>query len=295
MRPLALAVLVNRRRCARRLLRRRARSARTGRRRRAAHHAQFDRDHAGDRDPDDPRHARHGLLVSRVQHARTLHAGFRLFRPSRAAGLVDPDHDRDSGGRRRLGRLIRPRSAQADRLGGKAGQGSSRLARLEMAVHLSRPRHCDRQSADHPRGHADQLRTDLFRGHEQLLRAAARRPDLHDGRDGDAPASAGRPCRDLPGMSANYSGAGFSDMRFNVDAVPAEKFAQWVAATRTSGPVLDAQSYADVGKAEPSGRAFHLSCRGSRPVQRHLEQRWHAMQSGDPLCSHRLASQRAEK
>src|SRR5215813_3155773 len=43
------------------------------------------------------------------------------------------------------------------------------------------------------------------------------------------------------GMSANYSGAGFSDMHFNVDAVPAEKFAQWVAATRISGPALNTQ------------------------------------------------------
>src|ERR1700747_1630880 len=46
------------------------------------------------------------------------------------------------------------------------------------------------------------------------------------------------------GMSANYSGAGFSDMYFKVEAVPAEKFAEWVAATRSSGPVLDAQRYA---------------------------------------------------
>jgi len=50
------------------------------------------------------------------------------------------------------------------------------------------------------------------------------------------------------GMSSNYSGAGFSDMVFNVDAVPAEKFAGWVAATRTAGPVLDAQAYADLVK-----------------------------------------------
>jgi cytochrome o ubiquinol oxidase subunit II len=46
------------------------------------------------------------------------------------------------------------------------------------------------------------------------------------------------------GMSANYSGAGFADMYFHVDAVPAETFAQWVASTRTTGPVLDAQAYA---------------------------------------------------
>ena len=113
----------------------------------------------------------------------TLPARFRLFRPPGAARLVDPDHDRDSGGRRRLGRLIRPRSAQANRLYGKARQGSGRLARLEMAVHLSRPRDCGRQSADHSRGHANQLRTDVFGRHEQLLCAAARRPDLHDGRE----------------------------------------------------------------------------------------------------------------
>jgi cytochrome o ubiquinol oxidase subunit 2 len=50
------------------------------------------------------------------------------------------------------------------------------------------------------------------------------------------------------GFSANYSGAGFSDMYFNVDSVPAERFAQWVSATRTTGPVLDAQSYADLAK-----------------------------------------------
>jgi cytochrome o ubiquinol oxidase subunit 2 len=49
------------------------------------------------------------------------------------------------------------------------------------------------------------------------------------------------------GMSANYSGAGFSDMVFNADAVPAERFAAWVTAAR-SGPVLDAQSYAALAK-----------------------------------------------
>src|SRR5712664_285776 len=38
------------------------------------------------------------------------------------------------------------------------------------------------------------------------------------------------------GMSANYSGAGFSDMYFNVDAVPAEGFAQWIDAARSAGP-----------------------------------------------------------
>ena len=58
------------------------------------------------------------------------------------------------------------------------------------------------------------------------------------------------------GMSANYSGAGFSDMYFNVDAVPAETFAQWVAATRTTGPMLDAQTYADLAKPSQAVAPF---------------------------------------
>ena len=58
------------------------------------------------------------------------------------------------------------------------------------------------------------------------------------------------------GMSANYSGAGFSGMYFNVNAVPAEKFAPWVAETRTSGPALDAQSYAELAKPSQAVAPF---------------------------------------
>jgi cytochrome o ubiquinol oxidase subunit 2 len=50
------------------------------------------------------------------------------------------------------------------------------------------------------------------------------------------------------GLSANFSGDGFATMRFNVDAVPAESFAQWVDMTRNAGPLLDAQAYADLAK-----------------------------------------------
>jgi cytochrome o ubiquinol oxidase subunit 2 len=58
------------------------------------------------------------------------------------------------------------------------------------------------------------------------------------------------------GMSANYSGAGFSDMYFNADAVPAERFAQWVTATRTAGPVLDGHTYADLAKPSQAVAPF---------------------------------------
>ena len=50
------------------------------------------------------------------------------------------------------------------------------------------------------------------------------------------------------GFSANFSGEGFADMRFAVDAVPPEQFAQWVTATRNGGLVLDAAAYADLAK-----------------------------------------------
>ena len=50
------------------------------------------------------------------------------------------------------------------------------------------------------------------------------------------------------GMSANFSGDGFADMYFNVDAVAPDSFAQWVTSARTAGPVLDAQSYAALVK-----------------------------------------------
>ena len=50
------------------------------------------------------------------------------------------------------------------------------------------------------------------------------------------------------GRSANYSGSGFADMYFDVDAVPAERFTQWVDAARSAGPALDAQAYADLAR-----------------------------------------------
>jgi len=58
------------------------------------------------------------------------------------------------------------------------------------------------------------------------------------------------------GASANYSGEGFAGMRFNVDAIPAEKFAQWVDVARSGGPVLDAPAYADLAKPSKAVAPF---------------------------------------
>jgi cytochrome o ubiquinol oxidase subunit II len=46
------------------------------------------------------------------------------------------------------------------------------------------------------------------------------------------------------GLSSHYSGDGFSDMHFEVRAVPADEFTAWVETTRKTGPTLDATSYA---------------------------------------------------
>jgi cytochrome o ubiquinol oxidase subunit 2 len=54
---------------------------------------------------------------------------------------------------------------------------------------------------------------------------------------------------EYPGLSAQFSGDGFSDMRFTVTAVPAGDFDGWVAKVRGSGPALDDPGYAELTKA----------------------------------------------
>ncbi len=50
------------------------------------------------------------------------------------------------------------------------------------------------------------------------------------------------------GISAHLSGDGFSDMSFEVRAVPDEQFRAWAAATRGDGPVLDGAGYDELAK-----------------------------------------------
>jgi cytochrome o ubiquinol oxidase subunit 2 len=50
------------------------------------------------------------------------------------------------------------------------------------------------------------------------------------------------------GLSANFSGDGFSDMRFIVKAVPVGDFGGWVARARGTGSTLDDAGYADLAK-----------------------------------------------
>ncbi len=58
---------------------------------------------------------------------------------------------------------------------------------------------------------------------------------------------ADRPGR-YPGLSAQYSGAGFAGMNFVVTAVPPAQFANWTAASRGHGAMLDAAGYAKLAQ-----------------------------------------------
>jgi cytochrome o ubiquinol oxidase subunit 2 len=51
-----------------------------------------------------------------------------------------------------------------------------------------------------------------------------------------------------PGISAQFSGPGFSDMRFTLVAESSAKFASWVADARTRGGVLDSATFAQLAR-----------------------------------------------
>jgi cytochrome o ubiquinol oxidase subunit 2 len=58
------------------------------------------------------------------------------------------------------------------------------------------------------------------------------------------------------GQSSHFSGDGFSDMHFEVQAVPQDRFAAWVDATRNAGSALDAGSYTALEHQSVIARPF---------------------------------------
>jgi cytochrome o ubiquinol oxidase subunit 2 len=54
---------------------------------------------------------------------------------------------------------------------------------------------------------------------------------------------------DYPGLSSQFSGDGFADMRFVVLAVPALDFQNWLARARGEATTLDASAYAQLARA----------------------------------------------
>ncbi|WP_050044018.1 ubiquinol oxidase subunit II [Bradyrhizobium sp. LTSPM299] len=94
------------------------------------------------------------------------------------------------------------------------------------------------------------------------------------------------------GFSAQFSGEGFADMHFDADAVPDEKFAQWIDVARSAGPELDGQSYAQLAK--PSAAVAPFTYRSVAPglFNSILVSE---MQSDDAMCRKDPTSMRAEK
>jgi cytochrome o ubiquinol oxidase subunit 2 len=53
---------------------------------------------------------------------------------------------------------------------------------------------------------------------------------------------------DFHGLSAQYSGDGFSDMHFTVRAVPPDGFTAWIDDVRKTGPALDRTAYESLSR-----------------------------------------------
>ena len=77
---------------------------------------------------------------------------------------------------------------------------------------------------------------------------------------------------EYPGISAMFSGDGFSDMRFIAKAVPAGDFDGWVAQVRGTGSALDDGAYAELAK--PSIAVPPMTYRSVKPnlFERIIEQ-----------------------
>jgi cytochrome o ubiquinol oxidase subunit 2 len=55
---------------------------------------------------------------------------------------------------------------------------------------------------------------------------------------------------DYDGLSAQFSGDGFSDMGFTVHAVAQGDFTDWIAKVQQAGPVLDRAGYAELSRQD---------------------------------------------
>src|ERR1700761_1665963 len=94
------------------------------------------------------------------------------------------------------------------------------------------------------------------------------------------------------GFSAQFSGEGFSDMRFDTDVVTNEKFAQWLESTRRAGPQLDEKSYGDLTRPSTAVAPFTYRSVAAGLFDRILVSE---MQSDDAICRSYPTSKRAEK
>jgi cytochrome o ubiquinol oxidase subunit II len=80
------------------------------------------------------------------------------------------------------------------------------------------------------------------------------------------------------GLSAQFSGPGFSDMRFTLRAVSREGFDTWVAQTRERASVLDAASFAELARPTKAGGELTYGSVSDDPFDMvthgHMATRW---------------------
>jgi cytochrome o ubiquinol oxidase subunit 2 len=94
------------------------------------------------------------------------------------------------------------------------------------------------------------------------------------------------------GMSAQFSGEGFADMYFNVDAVAPEKFSEWVDTTHNVGAELNVSTYAELAKPSAAVAPFTYHAVAPGLFDSILVSE---MQSDDAMCRSYPTSMRAEK
>ena len=94
------------------------------------------------------------------------------------------------------------------------------------------------------------------------------------------------------GLSAMFSGEGFPDMRFTVDAVTDDGFAQWVRQTSETGPALDKRAYAELVKPSKAVAPFTYHAVAPNLFNSIVNAGMCAQGSSLSICS---TSQRAER
>ncbi len=128
---------------------------------------------------------------------------------------------------------------------GKGPRSRGRRARLEMAVHLPPAGHCQHQPPCGACRHACPFSTSDLRHRLQFVfHSAAGQPDLRNERHGTSSISQAAHTGTYHGLSAQFSGDGFANMGFEVDAVPTAAFQRWTETTaHTSALALDEKAY----------------------------------------------------
>jgi cytochrome o ubiquinol oxidase subunit 2 len=192
---------------------------------------------------DDPRDLRIRLVVPRLEHPRALPARLGVLRCHRARGLGDSGHGDHPPRRRGLDRIARARPGQA--LVGARGSGRIQVISLDWKWLFIYPNEgvASVNQLVVPAGVP--LRFSLTSASvwnvffvpqlgSMIYTMNGMRTQLNLQADETGT---------FQGLSAHFSGDGFSDMHFRVRAVRGDEFAAWVKATRGVGPTLDGAAY----------------------------------------------------